>query len=214
MVAVWVGDSLRIVRAAGNGHGSAASGEPERGVERPPGGPGTAPMENVAESDTGRDARARSCLAASAFPIVAFSASAMEHTEAATGPRAGRVASARKSRVRVLVKAVRVHQWVKNGLVLLPIVTSHQIGHPALLVAGLVAFLSFSLCASAVYLLNDILDLEADRGHPTKRHRPLAAGDLGTQAAGALVPVLLVASLVLALLLPWSFVAVLVLYAL
>lgn len=116
--------------------------------------------------------------------------------------------------LRTLFRAVRVHQWVKNGLVIVPVVTSHRIGEVATLWPALVAFFSFSFCASAVYLLNDLLDLEADRRHPTKRHRPLAAGDLSVKSGTALVPVLLAASVALALLLPTSFLAVLIGYAL
>ena len=67
---------------------------------------------------------------------------------------------------------------MKNVLIFLPIVTSHQVFNPTVITAGLVAFLAFSLSASAAYLVNDLLDLDADRRHPTKRTRPLACGDL------------------------------------
>jgi 4-hydroxybenzoate polyprenyltransferase len=78
--------------------------------------------------------------------------------------------------------------------------------------AGLVAFLAFSLCASAAYLVNDLLDLDADRRHPTKRTRPLACGDLSLGAAIALVPGLLAAGGALAMTMPPVFALVLAVY--
>ena len=114
---------------------------------------------------------------------------------------------------RVLLRAIRVHQWLKNALIFIPLVTSHQLGNPRRLAPALLAFLAFSFCASAVYLINDLLDLEADRRHATKRTRPLAAGDLSLQAGLALVPILLAASFAVAALLPLPFALVLGTYA-
>jgi 4-hydroxybenzoate polyprenyltransferase len=76
------------------------------------------------------------------------------------------------------VRALRLHQWTKNLLIFVPALASHRALEPAVAQASLLAFLWFSLCASATYLLNDLLDLEADRAHPTKRLRPLASGDM------------------------------------
>jgi 4-hydroxybenzoate polyprenyltransferase/phosphoserine phosphatase len=97
----------------------------------------------------------------------------------------------RASRLLSFVKAARVIQWSKNILLFLPLVLAHRLTDPErfLRVAG--AFLAFSLCASAIYLLNDLLDLHADRRHPTKRHRPLAAGDLPLGASLSTAPVLI-----------------------
>lgn len=78
-----------------------------------------------------------------------------------------------------VASAFRVRQWLKNLLVFVPLGLSHRLADPALLVAACAAFASFSLCASAVYVLNDLWDLEADRRHPVKRSRPLASGSLG-----------------------------------
>jgi 4-hydroxybenzoate polyprenyltransferase len=72
-------------------------------------------------------------------------------------------------------KAARPHQWLKNILVFLPMLAAHQID-AVTLVQSLVAFLCFSLVASSVYVLNDLLDLSADRAHPRKRNRPFASG--------------------------------------
>jgi 4-hydroxybenzoate polyprenyltransferase/phosphoserine phosphatase len=75
------------------------------------------------------------------------------------------------------LKAVRPHQWTKNLLVLLPLLLAHIVAAPRLL-AAFIAFACFSLAASAAYIVNDLLDIEADRRHPQKRHRPFASGDL------------------------------------
>jgi len=74
-----------------------------------------------------------------------------------------------------MIELLRPHQWIKNTFVLLGVLFSHQWNEPVLVRSG-VAFLAFCAVASAIYILNDILDLRADRLHPVKRHRPLAAG--------------------------------------
>lgn len=91
---------------------------------------------------------------------------------------------------RPYIKALRPHQWMKNVLVFLPMLAAHQIlGGNCLL--SLLAFIAFSLVASSVYVVNDLLDLAADRAHPRKRTRPFAAGDIpiahGTWMAGGLL---------------------------
>lgn len=73
------------------------------------------------------------------------------------------------------VKALRPYQWVKNILIFVPILAAHQ---PGALLSALLAFVAFCLAASSVYLINDLLDLEADRSHPRKCKRPLAAADI------------------------------------
>jgi 4-hydroxybenzoate polyprenyltransferase/phosphoserine phosphatase len=75
-----------------------------------------------------------------------------------------------------LLRALRPHQWVKNALVFVPLVLAHQIADPVKVASAVFAFGCFSLCASAGYVLNDILDLAADRQHPIKRKRPFASG--------------------------------------
>jgi 4-hydroxybenzoate polyprenyltransferase len=96
--------------------------------------------------------------------------------------------------------ALRVHQWAKNVLVFVPLVTGHQL-HPKLLLECLISFFLFSFCSSAQYILNDLMDLEADRHHATKRHRPFASGDLSIISGLIVAPLLLCASLGIALLL-------------
>lgn len=88
------------------------------------------------------------------------------------------------------LRVLRPHQWLKNALVFLPMLTAHRIDGPTLL-ASLLAFVCFSLIASSVYVLNDLLDLASDRAHPRKRNRPFASGQVplahGTWLAAGLV---------------------------
>lgn len=113
--------------------------------------------------------------------------------------------------MRVWLKALRVHQWAKNALIFVPMLAAHQLDGGTLGQA-LLAFLAFSLCASSVYLLNDMLDLEADRQHHSKCNRPFAAGKLSLLAGIVLAPVLLAVALGLAWLLPIRFIGVLGVY--
>lgn len=110
------------------------------------------------------------------------------------------------------IEAIRPHQWLKNGLLFLPLLLSHQLNNPGLLLAAAIGFLSFSLCASSVYLLNDLLDVNDDRQHPSKRYRPFAAGDLSLAAGFVGSPVLLVGAILVGLLLPVEFLLVLAVY--
>jgi 4-hydroxybenzoate polyprenyltransferase len=117
------------------------------------------------------------------------------------------------ARARAFIKAIRVHQWIKNSLVLVPLLTSHKVGLAGLWLDAAYAFVAFSLCSSSVYLLNDLLDLEADRLHPKKRLRPFASGDLSLMAGIIAVPVFLIASSAIAVaLLPPAFQLALVTY--
>ncbi len=105
---------------------------------------------------------------------------------------------------KVLLKAIRLHQWAKNVLVFLPTVLAHDFSQRSVLVS-LLAFLSLSFCASATYIINDLLDIEADRRHPRKRLRPFAAGDLSPQAGVAVVAGFFAIALGLSLLLPHAY---------
>jgi 4-hydroxybenzoate polyprenyltransferase len=93
-----------------------------------------------------------------------------------------------------LLRALRPHQWVKNLLVFVPVLTAHLLGDAGARVAALVAFVALCLTASAVYVVNDLADLEADRRHPDKRARPFAAGTLGLGTGLALAPLLFAAA--------------------
>lgn len=108
-------------------------------------------------------------------------------------------------------RAIRLHQWAKNILIFVPLLLAHVVRLPALMEAAL-GFLCFSLCASATYIVNDLLDMEADRRHPKKRLRPFAAGDLSVGAGIAIVAVFLGASFAGAALLPRGYLAWLLVY--
>ena len=99
-------------------------------------------------------------------------------------------------RIAPVLNAVRIRQWPKNLLVFLPLIASHQITHLPLVGTGVIAFVTFSMAASAGYLFNDLRDVGADRAHPTRRSRPLAAGTIRASVAWGLIPVLLGSSLV------------------
>jgi 4-hydroxybenzoate polyprenyltransferase/phosphoserine phosphatase len=116
------------------------------------------------------------------------------------------------SRAADLLQAMRPHQWVKNLIIFVPLITSHKFGDPALLAHTVLALIAFCLCASAVYVLNDLSDLEADRHHQTKNLRPFASGRLPLPFGFALVPLLLGLSALSAFWLSWDFAAVLALY--
>ncbi|RXS97525.1 UbiA family prenyltransferase [Silvibacterium dinghuense] len=88
---------------------------------------------------------------------------------------------------KILFKTIRLHQWAKNVLIFVPLLLAHILSL-RLFSQALVAFLSFSLCASATYIVNDLLDIEADRRHPKKRRRPFASGDLSPKT-GVLISV-------------------------
>ena len=107
------------------------------------------------------------------------------------------------------LRALRLHQWLKNFLIFLPLVAAHRLTDVTLAVNCVIAFLAFGFCASSVYLLNDLVDLEADRKHARKRLRPFASGQASVLTGLLLIPFLLLLSFVLALALPPLFGAVL-----
>ena len=115
--------------------------------------------------------------------------------------------SSPRSSAAVWARALRLHQWLKNLLLFVPLLVSHRLSVPGALLTGCLAFVLFSLCASSAYLLNDLLDLESDRQHASKRRRPLAAGLISTRAVMFAVPGILVCVFAVAWwLLPWRFV--------
>jgi len=92
----------------------------------------------------------------------------------------------RKATAKDYLRAMRIKQWVKNALVLLPLFLSHQWGDVEKVLACIVTLIAFSLVASATYIWNDILDIPADRAHPRKRERPVASGAISIPSALAL----------------------------
>ena len=113
----------------------------------------------------------------------------------------------------LLLKAMRPHQWLKNVLVAVPLVTAQLVGDLTAVLATLLAFVLFCLTASSVYLLNDIIDVPNDRLHPDKQRRPFASGQLSLATGWIVGPALAALALAMALaLLPWEFAAVLASY--
>lgn len=92
---------------------------------------------------------------------------------------------------------MRPKQWVKNGFVFAPLIFAKELFEPAPLMLAVRAFAAFCLTASAVYIINDFADLDADRAHPEKRHRPLAAGTISTRQAIVILILLIAGSIAL-----------------
>jgi 4-hydroxybenzoate polyprenyltransferase len=111
---------------------------------------------------------------------------------------------AKVSTARAAIKALRPHQWAKNVLILVPLLAAH-LTDLTRVAQTILALVSFCLCASSVYVLNDLLDLPADRAHPRKSRRPFASGDLSIATGLVMAPALLAVAVVLALLLPVRF---------
>ncbi|MDR3515492.1 MAG: UbiA family prenyltransferase [Azospirillaceae bacterium] len=95
-------------------------------------------------------------------------------------------------------RALRIHQWPKNLLLFVPMLAAHHIANPGMWSALILAFVSFSLCASSVYIANDLLDLDSDRQHPRKCNRPFASGAIQIWMGGAASLGLILLSLLLA----------------
>jgi 4-hydroxybenzoate polyprenyltransferase len=110
------------------------------------------------------------------------------------------------------MRSLRPHQWLKNILIFLPAIAAHDLSAQTWL-SAILAFIAFSLVASAVYILNDLLDLSADRDHPHKRTRPLASGDVPLAHGTLMVPVLLLLGAAFALAVgSWEFLAIMLAY--
>lgn len=129
----------------------------------------------------------------------------------AQGIQVSRTFEDRTPASRALLKAVRLHQWAKNVLIFAPLLLAHALGLPRIGAAAL-AFLCFSLCASATYIVNDLLDIEADRRHPKKRNRPFASGDLPVATGVGISALFLIAAFGGSLFLPLAFTGWLAVY--
>lgn len=135
--------------------------------------------------------RARRAIVVNASPALVRRAGSVSEVE--------RVFARDGGRARAWMRALRLHQWLKNLLVFLPLLTAHLVLVPDAVLRSVLAFFSFCLCASGVYLLNDLLDLDADRRHPRKRLRPFAAGTLPITSGLVAAPLLTLAAFALAL---------------
>jgi 4-hydroxybenzoate polyprenyltransferase/phosphoserine phosphatase len=134
-------------------------------------------------------------------PMVANPTSGLRSALRGAGITPVRTFTEQVSPFKAWPKALRLHQWAKNVLIFLPLLLAHS-WEPGLIAGALLAFLSFGLCASATYIVNDLLDIDADRQHPRKRRRPFASGDLSALSGVGVIVLFLIASAVLAVLVP------------
>ena len=114
--------------------------------------------------------------------------------------------------LKALLKTMRPKQWLKNGFVFVALVFDEKLLQPGPLARTVLAFVIFCLASSTVYLLNDLVDREKDRQHPTKRHRPLASGALSPQVAVVAAIIFAIISLLAAFWLSLGFGLVIVSY--
>ena len=117
-----------------------------------------------------------------------------------------------RTSILVMLRAIRVYQWSKNLLVFVPLFLSHKLRQPTEVILTLQAFFALSSAASALYIFNDLLDLESDRRHARKQRRPFASGALSVRAGIALAGLLLLASAVFTIGFPLSAKALVVCY--
>lgn len=150
-------------------------------------------------------------LAHSTAAMVANPSARMRARMRANGVKIEREFSERSHPIRAMFRVLRTHQWAKNLLLFLPLLLSHSVQLSKLMTAAL-AFCCFSLAASSTYILNDLLDLEADRRHHRKQKRPFAAGDLSAAQGIALMAVLMMLAFAGVRFLPGAFSAWLLLY--
>jgi len=148
---------------------------------------------------------------AQAQEILIVNASASTARSATAGRQPVLLIPRRPVGLTVVLKALRLHQWTKNALLFLPLLAAHD-GNAHSWLMTLLAFVSFGLTASATYVINDLLDLDADRAHPRKRLRAFAAATLGIPLGLSLVIVLLPAGLLLAASVSLPFFGLMLLY--
>ncbi len=117
-----------------------------------------------------------------------------------------------KPTLKLYAKALRTHQWVKNLLLFIPLIAAHEFTHPMAWLTLIFAFFAFSLCASSVYITNDLLDLESDRKHPSKSRRPFASGKISALTGIILAPLLCFLSFSAAFLIGKAFTITLAIY--
>ena len=160
---------------------------------------GDAPFDYI-----GNDSVDLPLLALARQPMLANPTSSLRRVMGPRGIIPARVFEERRPALRSLLKAIRMHQWAKNALMFLPLILSHALSLRGLL-TDVLAFFCFSLAASATYVVNDLLDIEADRRHPRKRLRPFASGDLPAFSGAALIGLFLLISFGAARWLPSAF---------
>ena len=148
--------------------------------------------------------------ASSAGAIVVSASKSLQRQAAAAAPVLQVIEPPARS-LKTYAKAIRVHQWLKNLLVFVPLFAAHQLTMPSI-GAAMLAFIAFSMCASAVYVINDLLDLPSDRQHVRKRNRPFASGAIPIARGVMIAPLLLLGAALIAMQLPALFGAALLGY--
>lgn len=94
-----------------------------------------------------------------------------------------------------LMRLIRPKQWIKNGFIFMPLFFGGELFNTDALLAGVIAFFAYSFAASSIYCFNDIYDVEADRRHPVKCHRPIASGAVSVKQAYGLMFLMLILSI-------------------
>jgi len=151
---------------------------------------------------------------AGAAQAIVVNASATVLTKASKVASVSETFPSENPNLSVWLKALRVHQWLKNLLLFVPLLAAHQFGNFQSLATLTLAFISFSLCASSVYIINDLLDLECDRRHPRKKNRPFASAKLPISLGVAVAPILIGSSFTLGAIVGEDFLVILLLYLL
>lgn len=119
----------------------------------------------------------------------------------------------KRAGLKKYLKAIRVHQWTKNALIFVPLLASHKfISNYDAIIGSVIAFVSFGFCASATYIINDLLDLDADRVNEYKRKRAFASGDISIFIGLVICTLLFIASFILLFFVPFKFSIVLAVY--
>lgn len=126
--------------------------------------------------------------------------------------KADHVFEERRPVLRMFIKAMRCEQWLKNVLIFTPMFLAHRFRDLTCFADTMLAFFTFSLAASSIYVLNDLFDLSADQHHPRKCKRPFAAGDLPIAVGSLLTPLLVIISIIFCMFLPLPFFLVLLAY--
>lgn len=117
-----------------------------------------------------------------------------------------------KFKSKAILNLIRTHQWLKNLLVFVPLITAPSLPNGLDLLYLGAAFLSFSMCASSVYILNDICDLENDRAHKTKCTRALASGDISIANGVIIALFLLISSIAISISISYQYTALIIIY--
>jgi 4-hydroxybenzoate polyprenyltransferase len=149
-------------------------------------------------------ASARKAIIVNPSPLVNSSVAQVAHVE--------RILTDQRKGLGDYLRALRLSHWLKNLLVFVPLLAAHRFYENALLGKALLAFLAFGCFASAGYLVNDLLDLQADRYHPRKRFRAFSSGDLPLSYGLGIVPALILLGCIFGALVSLEFVEIVLLY--